>query len=73
MTADDRQPTAEDYATMADQCSQLEWSQLLIHGPFLDSCFISIAATEKAASAFLGRKISATPSHGLKPSENEAL
>lgn len=73
MTAPDREPTAEDFAALSSQCTAREWERLICSGIFLNSCFISIAAAEKAASAYLGRKISATQSNSLKPSENETL
>ncbi len=73
MSAPDREPTEADFITLSQQCTAREWEQLMQTSSFLKSCFVSLAATEKAASAFLGRKISATVSHNLKPSENETL
>lgn len=72
MTAPDREPTVEQFAALASQCTAREWDRLVCSGPFLARAFISIEEAEKAASKFLGRKISATV-ETVKPSENESL
>lgn len=65
--------TVEEFATLAAQCSRREWDRLVCSAAFLQRAFVSLDEAEKSASAFLGRKISATVNEVLKPSENESL
>lgn len=64
-------PTCTQLQQLADLCSSSEWDRVITSDLFLAAMDISLAETEDAMSALLGRKISVTQPSAKNPGDEK--